>query len=211
MKIFAGTAPFAQVRNFGAILLKVMNGLRPARPTDPSAWRTGCLTENIWLLMEDCWKGDPGARPTLQQAIERLRPELIQDERSTRSGITMPSVRFRGRMRMREPLEMMTVALNLLSNVGTIVETLPDPPYAFILLTIVESTSIFVLEFKASTSYVTASMMGVSTSPCKSFSSAQRVLFNVSQFYARQHCPGLCSFNWCPERLDRTHNEHKRL
>ena len=47
------------------------NPLRPTRPvSDPARdW----ITDDVWALMEHCWKTDPEDRPKMEEVYERLR------------------------------------------------------------------------------------------------------------------------------------------
>ncbi|KAJ7583144.1 kinase-like domain-containing protein, partial [Mycena floridula] len=65
-EIFAGRIPFYDVYNEMAVSLKVIRGNRPARPETPE------LENDVWDLIQDCWKEDPDKRPTATQIVQRL-------------------------------------------------------------------------------------------------------------------------------------------
>ncbi|KAJ7089946.1 kinase-like domain-containing protein, partial [Mycena epipterygia] len=58
-EIFTGDIPFRDSTNDGAVILKVMQGQRPRRSLS--------VPDNVWNLMEECWKADPEARPSATQ------------------------------------------------------------------------------------------------------------------------------------------------
>lgn len=44
---------------------------RPSRPS-PQIFGANGLTEDMWAVMEDCWKGIPSERPTSTQIVETI-------------------------------------------------------------------------------------------------------------------------------------------
>ncbi|KAJ7588097.1 kinase-like domain-containing protein, partial [Mycena floridula] len=65
--VYTGRVPFHDISNDMAVSLKVINGHRPSRPAElPES------DDNIWKLIEDCWKADPGERPIAAQVVQRL-------------------------------------------------------------------------------------------------------------------------------------------
>ncbi|KAF8071435.1 kinase-like domain-containing protein [Lyophyllum atratum] len=66
-EIFSGDVPFPKMRDT-AVMLQVTRGARPPRPLDSSpSWTVWKLTEDLWTLMEACWKEQPADRPTMDQ------------------------------------------------------------------------------------------------------------------------------------------------
>lgn len=53
--------------------------MRPSRPTSSSSARG--LTDDIWALIEDCWKQDPAARPKAEEIVLYLERMSPQDQR----------------------------------------------------------------------------------------------------------------------------------
>jgi len=49
---------------------------RPARPTGLATQRG--LDNDVWSLMEDCWKREPTERPTMKGVVARLM--LVADQ-----------------------------------------------------------------------------------------------------------------------------------
>ncbi|KAF8074155.1 kinase-like domain-containing protein [Lyophyllum atratum] len=71
-EIFTGDVPFYKLRDT-AVILQVMRGARPERPHESSpSWSIWGLTEDVWALMQDCWKETPTHRPTMDQVLQRL-------------------------------------------------------------------------------------------------------------------------------------------
>ncbi|KAJ6479385.1 kinase-like domain-containing protein [Mycena vulgaris] len=68
-EIFTGDLPFCDLTKDGAVILKVMQGQRPRRSLS--------VPDDVWDLMEECWKADPEARPCARQIVSRLRDPPI--------------------------------------------------------------------------------------------------------------------------------------
>ncbi|KAJ6456478.1 kinase-like domain-containing protein [Mycena sanguinolenta] len=68
-EIFTGTLPFHELSAEVAVMYKVIQGDRPQR--SPS------IPDEIWKLMQDCWKADPQQRPSAEQIVFRLRNRPI--------------------------------------------------------------------------------------------------------------------------------------
>ncbi len=51
------------------VMLRVMKGLRPARPSPEQALE---LSAEIWEVMERCWSHSPAERPSVDRVAERL-------------------------------------------------------------------------------------------------------------------------------------------
>ncbi|KAJ6483003.1 kinase-like domain-containing protein, partial [Mycena vulgaris] len=61
-EILSGKVPFYDLFPEVAVALKVIEG---ARPTQPHPWRDNNVYNGIWKIMQDCWKKEPDARPTV--------------------------------------------------------------------------------------------------------------------------------------------------
>ncbi|KAJ7588214.1 kinase-like domain-containing protein [Mycena floridula] len=68
-QIFAGKVPFFEVHNDMAVALKVLDRRRPIRPETPH------VEDDMWNLVQDCWKQDPSERPTAAEIVRRLSIE----------------------------------------------------------------------------------------------------------------------------------------
>ncbi|GLB37954.1 putative as part of the replication protein A (RPA RP-A), a single-stranded DNA-binding heterotrimeric complex, may play an essential role in DNA replication, recombination and repair [Lyophyllum shimeji] len=94
-EMFTGQVPFARVRN-AAVMSKVSSGERPARPpVSSSSWSAWGLTEDIWTLMEDCWKDNPEERPTIDEIIDYLERIAPEDPRMIQGDSALTSAQFR--------------------------------------------------------------------------------------------------------------------
>ncbi|KAG6919159.1 hypothetical protein DXG01_008966 [Tephrocybe rancida] len=72
-EIFTGTTPFAHLSKDALVMLNIKAGAKPSRPSDSGpSWTQWGLTQEIWLLMLDCWNTDPANRPTIESVKERL-------------------------------------------------------------------------------------------------------------------------------------------
>jgi hypothetical protein len=61
--------PFYEMHREVQAALKVVQGLRPPRPSD--AINLG-LTEPIWSLMQACWTTDAKARPSASSVLKSI-------------------------------------------------------------------------------------------------------------------------------------------
>ncbi|KAG5635033.1 hypothetical protein H0H81_012644 [Sphagnurus paluster] len=96
-EIFTGDSPFAGMSDSG-VIYRIMSGQLPSRPPDSSpAWQSWGLTENIWILMHECWAKSPKKRPTTKQLLQRLTPWLISDQRSSASDSVLAPATFRAK------------------------------------------------------------------------------------------------------------------
>ena len=75
-KIFSGNIPFHELFHDCAVLFKVLNGIRPSRPTETSM--TQHLDNDIWRLIETCWSSEPNNRPRAFEVVQFLLPRLTQ-------------------------------------------------------------------------------------------------------------------------------------
>jgi len=86
-EIFAGECPFGKFKDGAVVMEVVVKKRRPARPIN-SATGLG-LDNNIWSLMEDCWKERPDDRPSMKDVLAQLTdgiPFLSDDDESVLSG-----------------------------------------------------------------------------------------------------------------------------
>ncbi|KAJ7983214.1 kinase-like domain-containing protein [Mycena polygramma] len=67
--------PFAELRLEVAVITKILEGSRPAKPT--SHLKTTQL-HRLWDLIQDCWKEQPEMRPTADQIVQQLMGPAIQ-------------------------------------------------------------------------------------------------------------------------------------
>jgi len=64
-EVLSGQVPFPQDR-ISVVFLKVIKGERPTRPRGPG------FTDDLWEMLELCWKHQPHDRPTLKTLLQRL-------------------------------------------------------------------------------------------------------------------------------------------
>ena len=65
LQIFAQERPFSQVSPILVPLL-VLNGRRPPRPQNREILG---LSEDVWMLAERCWDGNPSVRPRITDIL----------------------------------------------------------------------------------------------------------------------------------------------
>ncbi|KAJ7687713.1 kinase-like domain-containing protein [Mycena rosella] len=64
-EILTARAPFFDLTNDAAVIMKVVEGHRPSRPST-------VLQDDLWRLIEDCWTPEPNQRPTMTEILQRL-------------------------------------------------------------------------------------------------------------------------------------------
>ncbi|KAF9651283.1 kinase-like protein [Thelephora ganbajun] len=69
IEVFTGLIPFESCKADPAVMLKVINGERPARPTE--AAKLG-LTDDLWDLIQSAWAQDAQHRPPVETIIDFL-------------------------------------------------------------------------------------------------------------------------------------------
>ncbi|KAJ7113586.1 kinase-like domain-containing protein, partial [Mycena epipterygia] len=74
-EILTGKVPFYELPNDMAVMFHVVAGKRPSQSSSCSG--TTAL-DNLWDLLQDCWKETPDTRPTAAQIVERLKNPAIQ-------------------------------------------------------------------------------------------------------------------------------------
>jgi len=84
MEIFTGNAPFEDFRNEPSVIVKVMQGGRPVRPERSHALG---LSDQLWELVQMCWRQDRNQRPTISSVLDTLEAILDNDPQ-----ISMPPV-----------------------------------------------------------------------------------------------------------------------
>ncbi|KAG6917622.1 hypothetical protein DXG01_001854 [Tephrocybe rancida] len=95
-EVFTGTVPFFESPNHYTVVYKVMNGKTPSRPKEGStAWLKHGLTDEIWDVMEDCWKFDPAERTDMTSVLSRLDSMKPADHRPAPQWPVGTSMRFR--------------------------------------------------------------------------------------------------------------------
>ena len=71
-KVLSGRVPFSQLHKY-AVIGGIINGKRPERPRgEKGMW----FTDDIWSILEHCWKPDPGDRPSIKEVFRYLEKSL---------------------------------------------------------------------------------------------------------------------------------------
>ena len=90
-EVLSGQAPFASY-NDSIVVQKVLKGERPGRPRGD---KKKLFTDNLWRMLELCWKPQPGDRPNVEDVLLslggnplplRLTPGAVGDTRKN-SGV----------------------------------------------------------------------------------------------------------------------------
>ncbi|GLB42724.1 putative kinase-like protein [Lyophyllum shimeji] len=119
-EVLTSNIPFCEIHRDSTVTLKVKAGAKPPRP--PASDRVGPwrLTPSAWLLMELCWSGEPGARPTITEFVAGYAAEISADDRPLAVGndsIITPA-RFRDTVRKSGLLSLAEIE-NMLSAAGS--------------------------------------------------------------------------------------------
>ncbi|KAF8996199.1 kinase-like domain-containing protein, partial [Cyathus striatus] len=100
-EVFTGEVPFYEIPREGAVIYRIVKGKKPSRPnlesrTPESVFFLG-LTEEMWTLMQHCWKFDPTERLNINEFLERI-PTNSVGPRPEQSWENLSSARFRKAM-----------------------------------------------------------------------------------------------------------------
>ncbi|KAG6898447.1 hypothetical protein C0993_006830 [Termitomyces sp. T159_Od127] len=84
-EIFTGRVPLDHLANEAAVMYHVaVKGVRPSPPPSSSPpWKSWGLTVQIWSIMEECWKTEPGDRPTMSFVLDQLHTNALSSETDT--------------------------------------------------------------------------------------------------------------------------------
>ena len=65
-EVLSGQVPFAQYRNRLGAATKVLGGGRPERPQGVEGrW----FTDDVWRILEHCWRHEPSDRPSVRDVL----------------------------------------------------------------------------------------------------------------------------------------------
>jgi len=67
-EVLSGHIPFHKV-SAPANMMKVIKGERPERPQGTEG---DLFTDDVWGILESCWKSEPGDRPTIDRVLQSL-------------------------------------------------------------------------------------------------------------------------------------------
>ncbi|KAF8066910.1 kinase-like domain-containing protein [Lyophyllum atratum] len=108
-EIFTGDVPYMDFNNPATVMMKILSGILPARPSEThGAWQEWGLTESIWLLMEDCWVRDPAQRPSIEEVLSKLAPNPSDVRYSRASKTILSPAAFRDKT--SERMDVITVS-----------------------------------------------------------------------------------------------------
>ncbi|KAL0576999.1 hypothetical protein V5O48_004981 [Marasmius crinis-equi] len=74
VEVYTGSVPFAEVRNEGAVITQIVQGVRPKRPEKMTS-------DSLWKIVKVCWQADQTARPKSRKVANALR-ELLKNRKS---------------------------------------------------------------------------------------------------------------------------------
>ena len=69
LEVLTGQVPFPGYNNLVA-MRKIVEGEQPERPQGPE---TVWFTDDLWVMLEQCWVIKPELRPTVEGVLERLK------------------------------------------------------------------------------------------------------------------------------------------
>lgn len=77
-EIFSGNIPFHEVNSDYPVIIKVIQGQRPPRPSHCEPWKSTCasigLDDKLWDIVQRCWRMDPDERPEMDDVLKSLPP-----------------------------------------------------------------------------------------------------------------------------------------
>lgn len=80
--MFSNTVPFHQINQELRVVMSVLKGARPARPSHALSIKRG-LDDEVWRVIEACWAQKPSERPTAARVVEQFQslPNRPSDQR----------------------------------------------------------------------------------------------------------------------------------
>ncbi|EIN04766.1 kinase-like protein [Punctularia strigosozonata HHB-11173 SS5] len=70
-ELWAGKCPFWETKRSAAVILAVIKGKRPDRPSVQAGYVRD-MPGALWDLVQKCWVRDPGARPTMNEVVRTM-------------------------------------------------------------------------------------------------------------------------------------------
>jgi len=66
-EVLSGSVPFVRYRESAVVKFKVLRGERPERPQGVEGdW----FTDEVWSILERCWKHEPSDRPSIDCVLQ---------------------------------------------------------------------------------------------------------------------------------------------
>nr|GAT45693.1 kinase-like protein [Mycena chlorophos] len=78
IELVHGKPPFFEIAHDPAVMLRVLDKVRPARPTDPASGRV-LISDWLWMIVQQCWAHDPAERLTMARVVEMMKDGLRVD------------------------------------------------------------------------------------------------------------------------------------
>lgn len=78
-KLFTGRYPFHESRLDAQVINKVLTGKRPPRLNDAKALG---MSDEVWQVMERCWREDRRKRPRISSALQDLKRAFYFNDKS---------------------------------------------------------------------------------------------------------------------------------
>ncbi|KAJ6480648.1 kinase-like domain-containing protein [Mycena vulgaris] len=75
LELFTGRPPFSTIANDGFVVMKVVDGVRPDRPSEQPA-----MSDALWDLVNTCWAHDPASRPFMQIVVQNMTTFALVEE-----------------------------------------------------------------------------------------------------------------------------------
>jgi hypothetical protein len=66
LEIYTAREPFCDIARDTMVILKVMQGGRPARPVEQT------LSDDLWTLIQLCWQQQPSDRPKIEDVVPQI-------------------------------------------------------------------------------------------------------------------------------------------
>ncbi|KAJ6480651.1 kinase-like domain-containing protein [Mycena vulgaris] len=88
VELYTGRIPFSTIENDPVVMMKVLDGVRPDRPTERPA-----MSDALWDLVNACWAHDPASRPSMQTVVENMKVFTVAKDRAV-AGLYAPELQL---------------------------------------------------------------------------------------------------------------------
>ncbi|KAG9122484.1 hypothetical protein FRC07_001106 [Ceratobasidium sp. 392] len=90
LEILTDVPPFGEKAKGPRIITMIASGQRPKRIDHPKLEHYPC-SDDLWSLIEECWKPAPLERPSAGDLVVRLKPLLQQFGRASKPAVRVPT------------------------------------------------------------------------------------------------------------------------